>query len=34
LVVKLLYEVDHLGDLNVDGRINIEITVEEIGCEG
>jgi hypothetical protein len=22
-----------LGDLNVDGRINIEITVEEIGCE-
>lgn len=33
VVVKLLLEVDHLGDLNVDGKINIEITVEEIGCE-
>jgi hypothetical protein len=34
LVVKLLLEVDHLGDLNVDGRINVENNVEEIGCEG
>ena len=29
-----LREGDHLGDLGIDGRINIKMDLQEVGCGG